>query len=1035
MNDLSDFYGPNAGYVWDLYERYQHDPDSVDAETRAFFANLPTDSFIRTTDDGRRTTESTPPGSGVKGPDAGFFGKVPPHKKPTAKSRSLQDDGPAEQSFPEPAGRPRFDAPHLKGSIKRADSVPTTQLPNDAATQAITVEKVVAAARTARFVREIGHLAARIDPLGSPAPGDPGLDPATHGLTREDLQALPASVVAGPLAEGAPNAWVALERLRAAYCGSIGYEDDHVQVGEERKWLRHAVETGRFFRGLGEIQQSLLARLTEVETFELFLKQHFGTDKWFSIQGNDMLIPMLDQVIEHAAAAGTREVVMGMAHRGRLNVLAHILGKPYTDILADFQSKKLDASAAVSGGDTEGWSGDVKYHLGASRTYTDSRVESMPITLQPNPSHLEYVNPVVTGRARAAQTSCDLPGEPVQDLKASLPLLIHGDASFPGQGIVAETLNLSQLHGYRVGGTLHIIVNNQVGFTTNPREGRSTLYASDLAKGFEIPIVHVNADDPIACIAVARMAWAYREEFGKDFLIDLVGYRRYGHNEGDEPAFTQPRMYQLIEAHPSVREIWARALEKGGIVKRERAEEMVASARKELEEAFNGRAQAESERPITSTSTITSTNQRALTALEAGQIPSSGEVHTAVPAANLSELNKELHRIPDGFAVNPKLERTFLSKRRTALGQAGGIQWAHAESLAFAAILADGTPIRFSGQDTQRGTFSQRHLVLYDPSTGQAHVPLQVIPQSRASFEVVNSPLSENAAVGFEYGYSMHATGALVLWEAQFGDFSNGAQVIIDQFMVSGNAKWRQTPSLVLLLPHGYEGQGPEHSSARLERFLQLAANENIRVVNCSTAAQYFHVLRRQAALLHTSPRPLVIMTPKSLLREPLASSSLSDLSEGRFEPVVDDPRMASARADRVTRLVLCSGKVSLDLVKHEQYETSERVAVARVEQLYPFPVAEVREVLARYRRLKEVVWVQEEPKNMGAWHFVARRIRELVERGMLQYVGRRESASPAEGNAMMHRLEQSRIVSEALSGAPETPEAKSRRSGMVHAR
>ena len=973
MNDLSVFHGPNAGYVLELYERYRESPDSVDAESRELFAKIAPESFTRAEEEWRRRGEGEPAGS-----------------RQAAVGRRQEAVAPTPPHPLTPSSQPCAE-----------------------------VEKVVAAARTARFVREIGHLAARIDPLGSTPPGDPALDHASHGLTREDLEALPATVVGGPLAENAPNAWVAVERLRAAYSGSIGYEDDHVQVAEERKWLRNAAETGRFFQGLGEFQRNLLARLTEVETFELFLKQHFGSDKWFSLQGNDMLVPMLDQIIRDAAAAGTREVAMGMAHRGRLNVLAHILGKPYSAILTDFQSKKLDASAAVSGGDTEGWSGDVKYHLGFSRTYKDDQVESMPITLQPNPSHLEFVNPVVIGRARAAQEACDEPGAPRQDIKASLPILIHGDASFPGQGIVAETLNMSQLPGYRVGGTIHVIVNNQVGFTTNPREGRSTLYASDLAKGFEIPIAHVNADDPIACIAVARMAWAYREQFGKDFLIDLVGYRRYGHNEGDEPRFTQPRMYQVIEGHPTVREIWARALEKQGVVSRDQAEDMVATVRKQLDEAHYGPPVRDAE-PEPSLHT---------------DLPPDREAETAAPEKALKAFNSALHRIPTGFTAHSKLDRQFLSKRRSALDEPGGILWAHAEALAFAAILADGTPIRFSGQDSERGTFSQRHLVLHDPSTGQRLIPLQNLPAARASFEVINSPLSENAVLGFEYGYSMHATGALVLWEAQFGDFVNGAQVILDQFLVSGNAKWRQTPSLVLLLPHGYEGQGPEHSSARLERFLQLAANENIRVVNCTTAGQYFHVLRRQAALLHSSARPLVLMTPKSLLREPAAGSSLRDLSEGRFELTLDDPRMDNSRARGVSRLLLCSGKVYYDLVKHELYETSQRVAVARVEQLYPFPEERVRDTIRRYPNLREVLWVQEEPQNMGSWRFVAPRLRQLVERGMLGYIGRREAASPAEGSALMHRVEQARIVSDALSGAPEPLETRSRRSGMAHAR
>jgi 2-oxoglutarate dehydrogenase E1 component len=871
----------------------------------------------------------------------------------------------------------------------------------------------VRAARLARLIREQGHLAARIDPLGAEPVGDPELEASTHGLHPEDLEALPASVVGGPLAEISRNALEAVGKLRHAYCGSVGYEDDHLQIPIERVWLREAAESRRFFTQIDEAQQrDLLERLTEVETFERFLHHTFAGQKRFSIEGTDMLVPMLDRIIHEAAATGTREVVMGMAHRGRLNVLAHVLGKPYSTILSEFQST-VDQNPSVSGTGTQGWTGDVKYHLGAHMAYVEGAFTAMPLTLAPNPSHLEYVDPVIMGRCRAAQEERTKPGAPYRDPKAAGAIMVHGDASFPGQGIVAETLNLSRLAGYSVGGTIHIITNNQIGFTTSPGEGRSTLYAGDLAKGFEIPIIHVNADDPIACIAVARMAFAYCTRFHKDFLIDLVGYRRWGHNEGDEPSFTQPRMSSLISAHPTVRELWATDLEQRGVVTHDEAETMVHDVQERLRESRWARPTAEQGEEH-----------------DVGVRPPglARPQETAVPAERLRELNEALLSRPEGFTVNPKLERV-LSRRKTALNEEHAIDWAHAETLALASILADGTPVRLSGQDSERGTFSQRHIVLHD-ATGKRYVPLQALPPSKASFAVHNSPLSESAVLGFEYGYSMHATEALVLWEAQFGDFANSAQVIIDQFIVSGYSKWRQTPSLVLLLPHGYEGQGPDHSSARLERFLQLAACDNIRVANCTTAAQYFHLLRRQAQLIDSAPRPLVVMTPKSLLRHPLAASSLVDLATGRFFPVLDDVD-AQRRADRVTRVVLCSGKVYADL--RTRQPAPEHVAVVRLEQLYPFPEEELREVLTGYRGYRELVWLQEEPRNMGAWGYVTMRLRRLLGANRdLIYAGRPESASTAEGSLRRHAAEQERILAEAV-GAPieQAPE----RSEVAHAR
>lgn len=856
----------------------------------------------------------------------------------------------------------------------------------------------IAAARLIRFIREMGHLAAHIDPLGKQPVGDPSLELGYHDLKESDLSRLPSSILRSPLQAECSDALSGVHALRTLYSGSIGYESDHIQVYEERQWIQDTIETRRFFYGFSaRRKREILARLSEVETFERFLHATFVGQKRFSLEGCDMLMPMLDSIIRNAAVAGTKEIIIGMAHRGRLNVLAHALGKPYNHILSEFILAHRDAHHPVVR-EAHGWTGDVKYHLGAQRTFRESGVEQMPITLAPNPSHLEFVNPVVAGRARAVQDNRYTHGTPVRDRSASLAIIIHGDAAFPGQGVVAETLNMSDLEGYSIGGTIHIILNNQIGFSTDPHDSRTTLYSSDLAKGFEIPIVHVNADDVESSVAAARMALAYRNEFHKDFLVDLVGYRRWGHNEGDEPSFTQPQMYAQINQHKTVRELWAKRLVTEEIVSQAEADGMVAELMIKLREA---KQQAETD-PIMPTS---------LTMPPAGL---ARRTLTAVSAEKLHAYNTQLIQAPDGFSINPKLARMF-EKRRTAFEQIGMIDWAHAEALAFASLIAEGVPIRMTGQDSQRGTFSNRHLVLHDVKDGQVYNPIQHLSQAQATFAVYNSSLSENAVLGFEYGYSTHAPDSLVLWEAQFGDFANGAQVIIDQFIVSGHKKWGLQTSLVLLLPHGYEGQGPEHSSARLERFLQLTADDNIRVANCTTAAQYFHLLRRQAMLRTEDPRPLILMTPKSLLRHPKAGSSLSDLSDGRFYRVLDDPT-GNDRREQVTRIVLCSGKVYVDLIGSVTPEHAPHVAVIRIEELYSFPADELIAVLAGYPNTREVVWMQEEPQNMGAWSYVAPRIKTiLAAETLFAYVGRAASASPAEGSQSDHAEEQERIINNAV--------------------
>ena len=883
----------------------------------------------------------------------------------------------------------------------KAIAKPSAPAAGTAAAGGLAPATVAAAMRLVEAIRGQGHMAACFNPLGDQAPDASPVDPATYGLDEAALAAIPAAALdieglGATLAE-------ALPKLREIYCGTTAYEFAHISNRRQREWLRAAVERGEFRRPLSADERRwLLGRLTQVETFERFLHKAYLGQKRFSVEGVDAVVPMLDVAMDVAANAGATEVVLGMAHRGRLNVLVHTAGRPYEMILGEFEGLKKTADGETSddAGESAG-TGDVKSHLGAEGVITTPSGREVTVTLAPNPSHLEFVGAVVVGRARARQS--DRSTNPVtHEPSRVLPVVLHGDAAFAGQGVVAETFNMSGLRGYDVGGTLHIIENNQVGFTTDWEDARSTRYASDLAKGFDVPIVHVNADDPEACLGAVRLLMAYRQEFGRDVLIDLVGYRRHGHNEGDEPTYTQPRMYARIKELPTVRARYAERLAAEGVVPAEQAEQEV--------QTVYGRL-VELQQQVKSRAAEAKDGAAAAKSARAAGRPS-GAVRTAVAAERLTELNEALLTWPDGFTVNPKLKKQ-LERRRTAAGPEGGMDWGHAEALAFASLLADGVPIRLTGQDVERGTFSHRHVVLHDAATGEELAPVQRLPQAKASFEIHNSPLSELAAIGFEYGYNVAAPEALVLWEAQFGDFVNGAQVILDQFMSASLTKWGETSRLTLLLPHGFEGQGPEHSSARLERFLQLAAEENLRVANCSTPAQYFHLLRRQAT--DRRRRPLVVMMPKSLLRLPQAASRLQELAEGTFQPVIDDAG-ASARAAGVHRVVLCSGKVYYDLLAEAEKMGEEWPAVVRVEQLYPFPAEELRTVLGRYAQAREVVWCQEEPRNMGAWSFVAPQLHELLDEGVtLEYAGRPERASPAEGYASAHQAEQHRLVAQAL--------------------
>ncbi|HUY60632.1 MAG TPA: multifunctional oxoglutarate decarboxylase/oxoglutarate dehydrogenase thiamine pyrophosphate-binding subunit/dihydrolipoyllysine-residue succinyltransferase subunit [Candidatus Dormibacteraeota bacterium] len=839
--------------------------------------------------------------------------------------------------------------------------------------------------------RTHGHLAATLDPLGSEPPGDPALEPASVQLTPRLMEAVPAwmmrvEVPGATLAEALPH-------MRATYCGTIAYEIEHISNHEQRVWLREQIESGALRTPRPADQQlGLLRRLAAVDAFERFLRKTYLGQKTFSIEGVDALVPMLDEAIELLARDGAAEVILGMPHRGRLNVIAHIVGRSYASMIAEFESGHYVGGATA---------GDVKYHFGAEGTYVTTQGRPVTVALTHNPSHLEVVDAVVEGRARAKQTHRRAQ-EVHQDTRIAVPILIHGDAAFTGLGVVSETLNLQGLAGYTTGGTIHIIANNQVGFTTDPSEGRSTRYASDIAKGYDLPIIHVNADDVEACLDAVRLAVAFRTTFGHDALIDLIGYRRSGHNETDEPAYTQPQMAERIRQHPPAATVYGAALAARRLLTAEEVEEERRTAYQRMVEAHAAvKARPELAPPDEPAPRLDD--------------PPASTVETAVSSAVLHDLDGQLALVPDGFTMHPKLRR-FFAQRPTAFQPGGRLLWAQAEALAWASLLVEGVPIRLTGQDTERGTFSQRHLVLHDVVTGQSHAPIQHLVQAKAPFELHNSPLSEMAVLGFEYGYGITAPNALVIWEAQYGDFVNNAQVIVDQFIVSGLAKWGQDSRLTVLLPHGYEGSGPEHSSARLERFLQLAAEGNIRVAVPTTAAQYFHLLRLQA--LVPTRRPLIIVGPKSLLRLGGAQSPVEELTHGAFHPVLDDPQ-AAARRERATRVVLCSGKLFYELRQHREAAgagPAPATALVRLERLAPFPRAELAQVLDGYPVLAEVVWAQEEPANMGARAHVAAALpRQLAPGVACGYAGRPRRASPAEGSMAAHLAEQARVVAAAF--------------------
>ncbi len=852
------------------------------------------------------------------------------------------------------------------------------------------------AVRLSRLIhahRSRGHRIAGSDPLGGNPTWFSELDPAHHGFVEADLdrrfvtQDLP----------GEPTATLGeiLARLRATYCGSIGVEYTHIQDPGRKAWLQQRMESDANQPAPGlALQLRTLEKLSRAETFERFLHTKFLGQKRFSLEGAESLIAVLDDVVESAPSFGIRELVFGTAHRGRLNILSNILGKSYEAVFGEFED--------VPEQDAPYGSGDVKYHKGFSSDRRVASGELVHLTLSSNPSHLEAVDPVVVGRTKAKQVQA---GD--EEGKEVVPVILHGDAAFAGQGIVAETLNLSQLRGYSTGGTFHLIVNNQIGFTTTPSEARSTLYCSDVAKMIQVPIFHVNGDDPDAVIHAAGLAMAYRARFGDDVVIDMICYRRHGHNEGDEPSYTQPRLYAKIRKRDSVRRLYAAQLVASGAISQTDADGIERRHAEELTQALeliHSRPPVPVE-PYEPLGPWTGYSRRR---------PDQELSNTGVPVERLAQIGERLASVPSGFDVHKKL-RPLLDKRRKCVAEDLPIDWAMGEALAFGSLLVEGTPVRLSGQDCSRGTFSHRHAVVFDQLSGEEFAPLDHLAETQARFEVYDSLLSEAAVLGFEYGYSLSDPTTLTLWEAQFGDFVNGAQVIIDQFITSAHVKWGRMSGLVLLLPHGYEGQGPEHSSARVERFLQICAEDGLQVVNCTTPAQYFHVLRRQMRRVYRAP--LVILTPKSLLRLPVATSRVEHFTQGRFEPVLDDPVMRADPA-AVERVLLCSGKLYYEILERRTELAADGVAVVRVEQLYPWAGPQLEQVLHGYDRADSVIWVQEEPANMGAWTFVRERVQDLLAPSQkLGFAGRPHAASPAVGSRRLHLEQQDQLLVTAFHG------------------
>ena len=951
MNNLIN--PQNASFLLQLYEEYLNDKNSVDSQWQSFFSTLPGDSLLDS-DFERPASWST-----SKTEIIGAFSDDA--KTSSHETHTQTDDIDARQSI--------------------LDSL-----------------RAIAMIRAYRIR---GHLKAKLDPLDlTEKDPHPELEPSNYGFNSQDWDR--PIFIDNALGFEKASLRQIMDALEKTYCGSIGVEFMHIQDPEQKTWIQNRIEqiqNHTDFTVLGK--KTILERITAAECFEKFLAVKYVGTKRFGLDGAESVIPALEQILKRGSQLGLEEVVVGMAHRGRLNVLCNVMKKPFRAIISEFLGNS--AYPVDAGG-----SGDVKYHMGSSadREFDEKMVH---LTLSANPSHLEVVNAVVVGRARAKQAQR---GDVSR--KKVLGILLHGDAAFAGQGIVSEVLAFSQLRGYRTGGTIHVIINNQIGFTTDPAYSRSSPYSTDVAKMVMAPIFHVNADDPEAVIHATRIVTEFRQEFGVDVILDMIGYRRFGHNEGDEPMFTQPKMYKKIKTHPTTRQIYATQLEREGVIEKGGGDQLVAEENKRLNAEFDAGINYKPNKADT------------LDGNWSGIKPAQGGPRRGDTGVDLEQLNKiglALCNIPSEFNINTKLQR-IVSQKETMITSGEGIDWATAEALAFGSLLVQGNAVRLSGQDSGRGTFSQRHSVWTDQVNEERYIPLNNLLDNQKTFEIIDSPLSEAAVLGFEYGFSQAEPKALILWEAQFGDFANGAQVIVDQFISSGEDKWLRMSGLVMLLPHGYEGQGPDHSSARLERYLQLCGDDNIQVVNCTTPANYFHVLRRQ--LQRDFRKPLIVMTPKSLLRNKLCVSSLKAMGPGTtFHRVMHDV-VPLCSDESVARVIICSGKVYYDLLQERAKRKIKNIFFLRLEQLYPFPKEALLNELARFPEA-EVVWCQEEPENMGAWTFVDRKLEEvLVELGgrslRARYIGRPEAASPATGSLGTHNAEQALILDQAMSDVEQGP-------------
>ncbi len=955
--------GANADFIAELYARYLKDPSSVTPDWGVFFKELNDEAPILAAEMRGAAWAPAPPPRVIGSRQA-----IETVKTPAAAPRPRPEPAPVETE---------------SGAL-------------------FTARQSVRALMLIRAHRAVGHMMADLDPLGLKKPALlPECDPAFWGFTEDDYDR--PIFIDGVLGLQSATLRQIIDVCRTTYCRNIGYEFLHIQDHGHKQWIQEHIEglCPRFDR---DRRRRIYEQLVMAEGFEKFLAAKFSGTKRFGVEGAESLIPALLVMLERGAELGADEFVLGMAHRGRLNVLANILRKPYAAVFAEFQG-------APAYPDSVHGSGDVKYHLGTSCDI-ETGGKTLHLSLSPNPSHLEYVNPVVAGRvrAKAEQRAGKTQALADSDFTRVAGILIHGDAAFAGQGVVAETMELAGLRGYRTGGTVHVVVNNQIGFTTTPEYAKSTPYCTDIAKSMVCPIFHVNGDNPDAVVHAARLAIEFRQRFKRDVVLEIVCYRRQGHNEGDEPAFTQPAMYKVIRSLPTTREIYAKKLVREHVLREPEVEQ--------IRKDFHARLEADFAASATYRPNRADWLEGKWSGMEAPRANRGDNTATACGEDILREVARGITRVPDGFALHPRIARQFEEKVRM-VETGAGIDWATAEALAFGALVLEGTHVRLSGQDCGRGTFSQRHAAVYDQETGARHIPLRHIRAgNQAPFEVHDSPLSESAVLGFEFGYSTAEPNALIMWEAQFGDFANGAQVIIDQFVSCAEAKWLRMSGLTLLLPHGYEGQGPEHSSGRLERFLQLSAQDNWQVANCSTPAQYFHILRRQ---VHRSFRkPLVLMTPKSLLRHRLCVSPLSGFTDGsRFHRVLPDPAAGLAAPEKIRRAVLCSGKVYYDLLEARAARKISDVALVRVEELYPFPKAPLLDQLRQYPNA-EVVWCQEEPQNMGAWHYIDRQIETaLKEAGHAArwpaYVGRPPASSPATGHMKHHIREQSELVEKAI--------------------